>query len=126
MQAEVMPAGRYDDPAPPAWTVACFWPDMKASAGGNYWGNNVNPARPAPLALGRWQCVEVMVKSNAPGKYDGEMALWLDGKLQMHVKQGTPRGTWTGAGFTVMEQAGEPFEGFRWRTSRPRERRTAA
>jgi hypothetical protein len=35
----------------------------------------------------------------------------------MHVKPGVRRGPWSGMGFTLVEQVGEPFEGFRWRTS---------
>jgi hypothetical protein len=30
---------------------------------------------------GRWYCYEYMVKANSPGKRDGRIALWLDGKL---------------------------------------------
>lgn len=105
-------------PPPGIWGVSCFWPDMKISADGNYWGNCLRPARPARVASDRWQCVEVMLKLNsAPEKADGELALWLDGRLQMHVKPGVRRGPWSGMGFNVVESGGEPFEGFRWRTS---------
>jgi hypothetical protein len=91
---------------------------MKRSADGHYWGNNLTPAQPAPVASDRWQCVEVLLKSNsAPDQSDGELALWLDGKLQMHIKPGVRHGPWSGMGFTLVEQGGEPFEGFRWRTS---------
>ena len=31
--------------------------------------------------LGKWYCYELMVKTNTPGKRDGRVALWLDGKL---------------------------------------------
>jgi hypothetical protein len=31
--------------------------------------------------LGRWYCYEFMVKANTPGKRDGRVALWVDGKL---------------------------------------------
>ncbi len=31
--------------------------------------------------LGRWYCYEYMVRANAPGKRDGRIAIWLDGKL---------------------------------------------
>ena len=59
-----------------------------------------------------------MLKCNSsPEQSDGELALWLDGKLQAHFVHGTPRGPWTGMGFTLLEQGGEPFEGFRWRTN---------
>lgn len=30
---------------------------------------------------GRWHCYEYMVKANTPGKRDGRIACWLDGKL---------------------------------------------
>jgi hypothetical protein len=123
---------------------------MKASADGNYWGNLLSPARPMPVASDRWQCLEVMLKCNsAPEKSDlpaataaqadGELALWLDGRLQMHIKPGVRRGPWSGMGFSLVEQGGSPreilrqggegalgnavisrgeaFEGFRWRTS---------
>jgi len=41
----------------------------------------------------RWYCLEQMIKANTPGKADGELAAWIDGKLYIHYK------------------------GFRWRTS---------
>jgi hypothetical protein len=60
-----------------------------------------------------------MVQLNsAPDAADGELALWLDGERVMHVAKGTRRGPWTGLGFTLPKEGGEPFEGFRWRTSR--------
>jgi hypothetical protein len=58
-----------------------------------------------------------MLKCNtSPDKWDGELALWLDGTLTSHVAPGTPRGPWTGMGFQPLATGGEPFEGFRWRT----------
>ena len=39
-------------------------------------------ARPDVIPeLGRWYSYEVMVKANTPGKRDGRIAAWLDGKL---------------------------------------------
>lgn len=32
-------------------------------------------------ALGTWACYELMVRANAPGKRDGRIACWLDGRL---------------------------------------------
>ncbi len=29
----------------------------------------------------RWYCFEIMVQANTPGKHDGRMAFWVDGKL---------------------------------------------
>lgn len=39
-------------------------------------------ARPDLVAeRGRWYCYELMVKVNTPGKRDGRVAFWVDGKL---------------------------------------------
>lgn len=108
--------GRY--PPPGIWSLYVYWHEMKISADGRYWGNGLRPAQPALVPRHRWQCVEVMLKLNStPAQPDGELALWLDGKLVTHFVKGVPRGRWTGMGFTLVEQGGEPFEGFRWRTS---------
>ncbi len=104
-------------PPPGVWTFYAYWPEMRISADGRYWGNGIRSEEPAPVPRGRWQCVEVMLKLNsAADSRDGELALWLDGKPAYHIARGTPRGPWTGLGFHT-RQAGEPFEGFRWRTS---------
>ena len=108
--------GRF--PPPGIWSFYCYWPEMKISADGRYWGNAIRPAQPALVPKGRWQCVEVMLKLNsAPKAADGELALWLDGQPVMHVVKGVARDEWTGMGFDLLDQGGEPFEGFRWRTS---------
>ncbi len=108
--------GRY--PAPGVWNFYNYWVEMKRSSDGHYWGNSITPAQPAVVPRERWQCVEIMVKCNsAPERHDGALALWLDGKLILYVAKGVRRGPWTGEGFALVEQGGEPFEGFRWRTS---------
>jgi hypothetical protein len=113
----IEPWGRRGRAKPPGeWGFYAYWHEMKISADGKYWGNGIRPIKPAPVPRATWQCVEVMIKLNTPGKRDGELALWLDGKQTMHVKKGTPRTKWTGMGFTVKERGGEPFEGFSWRT----------
>jgi hypothetical protein len=120
-------------PPPGAWNFYAYWPEMKLSADGKYWGNAIPaPAIPRQDGFGertlvprdRWQCVEIMLKCNsAPDERDGELALWLDGKLLSYITRGTARGPWTGLGFEPLElgsggsSAGEPFEGFRWRTN---------
>jgi hypothetical protein len=110
-------ASRGKFPAPGAWHFYAYWSEMKVSAGGKYWGNAMPPIVPAPVPRERWQCVEVMVKCNStPEKADGELALWLDGKLTNHLAPGTRRGPWTGMGFQPLSEGGEPFEGFRWRS----------
>lgn len=108
--------GRF--PAPGIWNFYTYWHEMKGSADGKFWGNSLRPAEPAAVPRDRWQCVEVMLKLNsAPEQSDGELALWLDGRPVVHFAKGTPRSSWTGMGFAKLAQGGEPFEGFRWRTS---------
>lgn len=106
--------GRRDPPG--VWNLYPYWHEMKPSAGNRYWGNSIQPATPAVAPRGEWQCVEIMLQANTPGQRDGELALWLDGKLVMHVRKGSPRGPWTGMGFRLLDEGGEPFEGFSWRT----------
>jgi hypothetical protein len=108
--------GRY--PAPGAWNFYTYWHEMKISADERYWGNGLHPVQPALVPRDRWQCVEVMVKLNSkPETPDGELALWLDGKLVAHFARGARRGPWSGMGFSLVDQGGEPFEGFRFRTT---------
>jgi hypothetical protein len=110
--------GRFKPPG--AWTFYSYWPEMKISADKRYWGNAIPPVDPALIPRNQWQCVEVMLKCNSkPELRDGELALWLDGKLVNHVKQGTPRSEWSGMGFHPQPEGAPgstPFEGFRWRT----------
>ena len=115
----IEPHGDYGRVPPPGlWSFYCYWHEMKVSADNRYWGNAIRPAQPALVPKGRWQCVEVMLKLNsAPDEPDGELALWLDGKLTMRIAKGVARDNWSGMGFNLVEEGGEPFEGFRWRNS---------
>ena len=107
-------AGRLGPPG--AWNFYAYWQEMKISADGKFWGNAVSPVKPLLVPRDSWQCVEIMFKCNsAPNQSDGELALWLDGKLAMHVYKGVQRAKWSGMGFKLVEQGGEPFEGLRWR-----------
>jgi hypothetical protein len=114
----IEPFGDYGRaPAPGLWNFYAYWHEMKVSADGKYWGQSLRPARPALVPRGRWHCVEVMLKLNAPPEArNGELALWLDGEPVAHFAQGVRRTRWTGMGFSLTEEGGEPFEGFRWRT----------
>jgi predicted amidohydrolase len=108
--------GRYA--APGAWNFYSYWHEMKKSADEKYWGNSLTPVKPALVPRDRWQCVEVMLECNsAPDKPDGQLALWLDGQLVARFGSGARRNSWTGMGFSLVEDGGEPFEGFRWRTT---------
>jgi hypothetical protein len=113
----IEPYGDYGrHPAPGAWNFYAYWPEMKVSADGKFWGASIPPLAPALVPRARWQCVEIMLKANsAPEGHDGELALWLDGQLVQRVRPGTPIGEWTGMGFRPQTD-GAPFPGFRWRT----------
>lgn len=107
-------SGRHKPPG--VWNFYAYWHEMKISADGRYWGNGLHPVEPPQVPVDRWQCVETMLKLNAPGRRDGELALWIDGKLVAHFRQGAPRDRWTGMGFRLVAEGGEPFEGFSFRT----------
>jgi hypothetical protein len=82
--------------AAPGWLFCyAYWMDMKRDRDGNYWGNMMGPAEGERIvpARDRWLCVEQRVQVNTVGKADGELAVWLDGKLYLH------------------------YTGFRWRSS---------
>ncbi len=115
----IEPNGDYGRiPPPGAWSFYTYWREMKISADGKYWGNAISPELPLRVPGGRWQCVEVFARLNsAPDVADGELALWLDGCQVMRVAKGVARGPWSGMGFKLPETGGEPFEGFRWRSS---------
>ena len=38
----------------------------------------------APLQLNRWYAIEQYVKLNTPGKHDGVLMAWIDGRLVLH------------------------------------------
>jgi len=117
MTVGIEPHGERGQREPPGtWNFYPYWHEMKPSVGNRYWGNSIQPTTPAVVPRDKWQCVEVMMKANTPGRRDGELALWLDGKLAMHVRKGSPRDEWTGMGFRLLEEGGDPFEGFSWRT----------
>lgn len=108
--------GRY--PPPGVWTFYNYWQEMKISADGKYWGNGLRSVQTAIVPRNQWQCVEIMLKLNSdPNIADGELALWLNGELQAHFVKGKLRSPWSGMGFSLVDQGGEPFEGFRWRNS---------
>ena len=113
-------------PPPGIWHFYTYWPEMRSwqseegkavdDNGRAFYGNNFEPREPAPVRRGEWICVEMMVKMNSvPDGYDGEQALWIDGKLAGRFATGTMRGRWSKANFRL-DPAGVPFEGFRWRT----------
>ncbi len=108
--------GRY--PPPGVWRPYLYWCEMKQSSDGRYWGNGLHAIQPTVAPRAQWSCVECMIKCNTPPRRrDGELVLWVDGREVIRVSQGVRRGQWSGGGFHLVEQGGEPFEGFLWRTT---------
>ena len=109
--------GRNDPPG--AWFLYTYWCGMKSwqgPEGKSFYGNAFAPEKPQQAPRERWQCLEFMVRANsAPEKSDGEQAFWVDGKLAGRWAPGTPAGKWVKDRFAA--GPGQPFEGFRWRTT---------
>jgi predicted O-methyltransferase YrrM len=73
--------------SPPGYMfLYTYWMDMKRDRDGNYWGNMLGPADDERVVLQRdkWYCLEHMIQANDPGKANGELAAWIDGKLYIH------------------------------------------
>ena len=114
-----------------------YWCEMRGSPpAGKTWGNSFIRNPDLKVTRGRWQCIELMMKMNNPvTERNGEMALWLDGKLVSHLGKGFPKGKWVYDKFIPGEggegvrwddrkggpvtfrvpPGGAPFEGFLWR-----------
>jgi len=119
------------------WDYYTYWMEMRSSPPrGQTWGNTFIHDPKLKVERGKWICVESMMKMNKPvTSHNGEMALWIDGKLKSHLGNGFPKGKWVydkflpGQGGTCIRwndekgrperfsvgASGEPFEGFRWR-----------
>jgi len=130
------------------WDYYTYWMEMRGSPPrGQTWGNsfirdpNLKVKRtvdlkPSTWQRGKWTCLELMVKLNDVGDTNGEMGLWVDGKLVSHLGKGFPKGKWIydkfipgegGEGLRWSDEkggpenfrvppGGQPFDGFRWRT----------
>ena len=83
--ANVEPGHVGGDTSKPQIRFYTYWPDMKQSPDGKYWGNYFYPEQPFYIEKGRWYCYEFMLNCNEPGKSDGEQALWIDGEKAMLV-----------------------------------------
>jgi hypothetical protein len=88
--------GDEKEPNPGKLNAYIYHPEQRSTYGDHFFPNgNVNARhqharqlrpglRQTPQhrpALGRWYAYEVMLRANTPGKRDGRVALWLDGKL---------------------------------------------
>ena len=119
------------------WDYYTYWMKMRGSPPrGQCWGNSFMHDSSAKVTKGSWQCLELMMKVNDVGKSNGEMALWIDGKLVSQLSKGFPKGKWVfdkflpgqgGEGVRWSDERmdrvslafpedGEPFEGFEWRS----------
>jgi hypothetical protein len=70
--------GRFGDHFYPSGTVV---PGSEVRSGPASFGPGFVVRPDIVPERGRWYCYEYMVKANTPGKRDGRIALWLDGKL---------------------------------------------
>ncbi len=83
-------------PSPGRINVYCYHPEQRSEYGDHFFPSgtvlpySANPgnfganfvARPDIIPqLGRWYCLELMVKANTAGLRDGRIAYWLDGRL---------------------------------------------
>jgi hypothetical protein len=69
------------------------------------WLGNRPPARTPTSAseeAGWWVCVEARVKLNTPGRRDGLMQLWIDGRLEAERTALDWRGSYTGHGLNAV------------------------
>jgi hypothetical protein len=119
------------------WDYYSYWAEMRGSPPrGQSWGNSFIHDRAFNVTRDKWTCVELMMKMNDVGDTNGEMALWIDGKLASHLGKGFPKGKWIydkflpgqgGEGVRWSDEkrapehfefpsGGLPFEGFRWRS----------
>lgn len=114
-------------PPPGVWGFYNYWPEMRSwqSVSGladpknpSYFGNGFYPEPALPIPRGEWISVEIMTKLNAsPDTLDGEIALWIDGRLVAHYGPGTVMGYWVRDQFRTdpANRQSRPFSGFRWR-----------
>jgi len=106
------------------WDFYTYWSEMRGNPTQTHYGNNFVSDPEFEVKRGEWICVEFMVKLNTPpDERDGEQAFWIDGALHRmdgqvvsHLGPGFPGGSWTWDTWTP-DPDGEPFDGFRWRTT---------
>jgi hypothetical protein len=80
-----------------AWDYYAYWMGMGGSPPeGKTWGNSFIHDDSLKVKRGEWISAELMIKLNDDmDGHDGEMALWIDGKLVSHIGPGFPKGLWT-------------------------------
>jgi hypothetical protein len=83
-------------PSPGPLNIYCYHPEQRAGYGDHIFPTGrIIPSSSQPVPFGpgfiprpdfipeldRWYCYEFMVKANTPGRRDGRIACWVDGKL---------------------------------------------
>lgn len=71
-------ASAFGDHFFPSGTVL---PNSSARSGAATFGKDFAARKDITPELDRWYCCEFMVKANTPGKRDGRIAFWIDGRL---------------------------------------------
>jgi len=98
------------------WDSYAYWMGMRADGSGAFWGNTLLNDASLRVQPDRWTCVEILLEMNDPPETSGGvLAVWIDGVRVAHLGPGFPVGIWSGGAFRP-DPAGEPFEGFRWRS----------
>ncbi|MHC4914655.1 MAG: hypothetical protein ACYTGB_04105 [Planctomycetota bacterium] len=69
---------RWGDHLYPSGTVV---PNSHSRSGAATFGKQFVPRKDFTPQLGRWYCYESMLKANTPGRRDGRLAMWVDGRL---------------------------------------------
>jgi hypothetical protein len=108
----------YEPVNAPNMDTYLYWGDMKSSAGGKCWGNDMVNHSPTAQQLqwDKWMCVELMIKLNNPvTTNNGELKVWQDGKEVGHWGPGFPNGHWD-ADSWINNPNEAAFTGFKWRT----------
>lgn len=108
----------YEPVNAPVMDTYLYWGDMKPGARNRCYGNDMINGSPTaqPLEWDKWICVELMIKMNHPASaYNGELAVWHNGKKVGHWGPGFPNGYWN-ADSWINDPGHAAFRGFRWRS----------
>jgi hypothetical protein len=63
-----------------------YFPEMTRARNGMYWGNFFYQNDPhQAIQPGRWYCLELELRANAPGARDGFQRMWIDDVLKGEV-----------------------------------------
>lgn len=88
--------GEAAEPPPGGLNVYCYHPGQRSEFGDHFFpsgkvlpfsfrpgdfGPRFTPRKDVVPERGRWYCYELMLRANTPGRRDGRIACWLDGKL---------------------------------------------